>query len=1006
MKIYKNFSKNFLSRKRELGLPTIESRNDPSIKSEQSSVNLIKAQESGKLNKESNTISFQLGKALIDTFNGNKSTAELPMRLFDLYIDSLKRKDKDLGGFNKVLVVAHEELFNKDVQNIKTIIAFGTSQVKNNPKVPDSNIVDKHYLLNNQQKIVSYMSLERFAESQSVQNERKSLLLDVDRDFCKAFGIKKTNIFNILADNTIKINSSDNKVIYTKSEIFLPCEAGESFTCSFNISTMGSVNLTVLLEFYEDTQSERIDVKILPLNKGLNIIAPPQAKFLRLGLKIQGQGLVEKNKIQFIQKNIQTNKPYPEAIGWQLKEGISIIIPSYKGEATILSTLDSIAKQKNIDLSILEVLVIINGELDNSPNLIKEYINSKPNIDIKTTILKKAGASLARNYGIKKATKEYVVFCDDDDMLSPNYLASLYKIASKNTLGFSYIHDLNVDGTMNSDNAINRALIKANQEQNQDLKNLTSALTMIACKIIPTLNLKKLKFDETLRSGEDVVFFSKYYCDFKPKLIISSNEDAFYIRRLRDSSVSRQQLSFDFNVTQRLQVIKGLLEINDTSEENLIISKVRAQCGFISRYLKEYPEDYAKFHLKLIELDINRFPYKYLQNQLQLPEAETLVISFCYAPFVDTSAVIVSKRINEMNKFCDVVSANMAKVRKVNTELMHIDAHLVRDTYLINVEPSFGNWQCIESFTVSMLAATQAKKYNNIYSRSFWPASHFAAFEYKRQHPNVKWIAEFSDPIILDIEGKIRFAEVPKEWVSFIVNEFNLGSELLTELNLYVWAELLVYLLADEIIFTCKNQKALMLERFPYQDISARAKWLSVIKPHPTLPKEFYTAKDVKYPLDRAMINMAYFGAFYKTRRLDDIIEVMKWYDKNKSNYSEMKVPHIHIFTEQVDSAKAMIKEEELENYFTINHYLSYLEFLSVSNQMDVLLVNDAKANEIFGINPYLPSKVSDYSNSNAKIWAFYEKGSALSKYSGVDFYSEIGDLEATKKILLETIAN
>lgn len=1003
MKLYKNFSSKLLGKKANSEEKALT--NDVNFKREEQnqSGELIERSFSQASEKERKTISFQLGKTLIDTFNGNQSKTELPLKLFDLYIESLKRKNTELEGIKKVLLVVNDELLQKEVMSLKTINPPITSNTSDKLKLGNakekahSASVKGTALSSGNTDIAPYMSLEAFVSSLDSKNK---LEVDINKNFWTNIGIKDTKVFRLIDESIVKVNSIDNKVIYTKAQALLPCTEGEIYQCRFDITALGDINVTVVLEFYNKDQTERLDIKILPLNKALNFNVPEKAEYLRLGLKIQGKGIIEKNKVVLKKKDSLVPKSN-RVIDWQLQEGISIIIPSYKGEATILETLGSIALQQNIDFSLLEILIVINGEMDNSVNLIKDFAKLNSKLNIKVSTLKKSSASLARNYGIKKASREYIVFCDDDDMLSPNYLSALYQIAAKDAIGFNYIHDLHSDGRIDQENSINNSLTKAAQEGSHDYSYFNSALTMIACKILPTANLKNMRFDERLKSGEDVVFFSAYYSYFKPKLNITPIKDSFYIRRLRDNSVSRQKLSFDFNITQRLEVIKALFEIKYNGPQDIISTKVRAQCGFIVRYLREFPEDYLKFHLKIIELNITDFPYKYLQSKLDLPVAETLVISFCYAPFVDTSAVIVSKRIYERGVFCDVVSANMSKVRKIDTALMQIDAHLVKDTYLIDLIPAFGNWKCFQIFTSSMLNAVSNKKYKNIYSRSFWPASHFAAFEYKRQNPAVEWVAEFSDPIILDIEGNPRFSEISKDWVESVVNEFNLDQVLLNELNLYVWAELLVYLLADEIIFTCDNQKTLMLEKFPYQTIATRAQKVSIITPHPSLPKEFYISNKVQYELDNAKVNMAYFGAFYKTRRLDDLIEVIKWYHENKLNYKSIKMPHIHIFTEQVDAAKLMIQEEGLDSYFTINPYLSYMDFLAVSNQMDVLIVNDAKANEIFGLNPYLPSKISDYLNSDAKIWAFYEEGSALSNDSNINASSKIGDDKSSREALL-----
>ena len=113
----------------------------------------------------------------------------------------------------------------------------------------------------------------------------------------------------------------------------------------------------------------------------------------------------------------------------------------------------------------------------------------------------------------------------------------------------------------------------------------------------------------------------------------------------------------------------------------------------------------------------------------------------------------------------------------------------------------------------------------------------------------------------------------------------------------------------------------------------------------------------------------------------------------------------MHIFTEQTDSAQEMIQQEGLEDYFVINSYVNYFEFLTISKAMNILIVNDAKANDIFGYNPYLPSKLSDYLGSESKVWMFCEQGSTMDKLKKVDSYkSYIGQNSSNE--LLEILSD
>lgn len=91
---------------------------------------------------------------------------------------------------------------------------------------------------------------------------------------------------------------------------------------------------------------------------------------------------------------------------------VSIIVPIYNMESKLDKCLTSIMKQtyKNI-----EVILVLDGCTDNSFNICNRY--KKNDSRIKLYEKKNGGVSSARNYGLQKATGEYIVFIDPDDWI-------------------------------------------------------------------------------------------------------------------------------------------------------------------------------------------------------------------------------------------------------------------------------------------------------------------------------------------------------------------------------------------------------------------------------------------------------------------------------------------------------------------------------------------------------------------------------------------------------------
>lgn len=105
---------------------------------------------------------------------------------------------------------------------------------------------------------------------------------------------------------------------------------------------------------------------------------------------------------------------------------VSVIIPAYNSEKFIGETLDNMLKQTLKDI---EVVIVNDGSTDDTQKIIDEYV-SKSDI-FKSFVQKNAGVSAARNNGLEKATGEYVVFLDADDLFSENALEAFYNTAKR-----------------------------------------------------------------------------------------------------------------------------------------------------------------------------------------------------------------------------------------------------------------------------------------------------------------------------------------------------------------------------------------------------------------------------------------------------------------------------------------------------------------------------------------------------------------------------------------------
>ncbi len=107
---------------------------------------------------------------------------------------------------------------------------------------------------------------------------------------------------------------------------------------------------------------------------------------------------------------------------------VSLIVPAYNAQNYISRSIDS-ALASNFDD--LEIVIVNDGSTDNTQGIIDWYSKNYPNV----ISLQKLNGGVAdtRNVGIANAKGEYIAFMDNDDMLRPDMISSLYNSIKENS---------------------------------------------------------------------------------------------------------------------------------------------------------------------------------------------------------------------------------------------------------------------------------------------------------------------------------------------------------------------------------------------------------------------------------------------------------------------------------------------------------------------------------------------------------------------------------------------
>jgi glycosyltransferase involved in cell wall biosynthesis len=102
----------------------------------------------------------------------------------------------------------------------------------------------------------------------------------------------------------------------------------------------------------------------------------------------------------------------------------SIIIPVYNKEKFVAKTIESILSQTFTDY---EIIIVNDGSTDQSEAKISVFKDNR----IQYYSKKNEGVALARNFGIEKATADYICFLDADDYWHPTFLETMQRYSSE-----------------------------------------------------------------------------------------------------------------------------------------------------------------------------------------------------------------------------------------------------------------------------------------------------------------------------------------------------------------------------------------------------------------------------------------------------------------------------------------------------------------------------------------------------------------------------------------------
>ena len=93
---------------------------------------------------------------------------------------------------------------------------------------------------------------------------------------------------------------------------------------------------------------------------------------------------------------------------------ISVIIPMYNAEQSIVMALDSV-KNQTFPQEKFEIIIVNDGSTDKSAEIVENYIKENPQMNIILLNQNNGGVSKGRNTGLKISKGDYIALLDADD---------------------------------------------------------------------------------------------------------------------------------------------------------------------------------------------------------------------------------------------------------------------------------------------------------------------------------------------------------------------------------------------------------------------------------------------------------------------------------------------------------------------------------------------------------------------------------------------------------------
>lgn len=301
---------------------------------------------------------------------------------------------------------------------------------------------------------------------------------------------------------------------------------------------------------------------------------------------------------------------------------ISFIIPVKNGEKYIRRCLNSILIQKYDDY---EIIVIDNASTDMTKDIVlNEYKYDR----VKYYYLDRLGVSIARNYGLKKAIGDYIIFVDVDDFIEGNtldiiskYIEQEYDIVKFN---YYFVKEKKRPKILFDDDTI---FDKENKKMLFEIMYLSFRFNQLWGQAIKRECLENVYFNENLKMAEDYLFNYTLYkkCE---KIICIKDILYNYVYNL-------QGINYNTSKEKTLKKIEDIMFVdeliyNDSENPLLYVRVIEEVFPHIINYFIYNNIEKVEYKDLLNVLRKNSFFYNAMNNYKKINIYRILILSIKY----------------------------------------------------------------------------------------------------------------------------------------------------------------------------------------------------------------------------------------------------------------------------------------------------------------------------------------------------------------------------------------